>query len=467
MSQKLRLIGVFLVLFLLAPSAWPQDTTQSAPAATVSNPDASETASQVQPDTHPLAGAYLYTLGSAFEGHNYLQPRFSIGELGTNNASYGTNSQGQIVLTTLPEASLSLVDSSRRNHFSVDYVGGGYIFNNSRYSHLDGVFQSFGLTDSVRFRRVTVSLTDVFSYLPEAAFGFGGIGGLGGLGSSLFSSGGLGQINPTLVPNQSILTSSQSSINNAALLQIEYQLTARTSVTAVGSYGTLQAGSPVTGFINENDVLGSGGVQHALTARDSIGVSYYYSTFHYVGVPDSFSANSINFDYGRKITSRLGLQLYGGPEFINDRMGAVRQNSVLTSGFGNLTYAAGRNTFGLSGGRYASGGSGVLTGADTEMISGSWTRQLTRKWAGSLVGGVARNSSLATAAGSPSLHYDYWFSTMSLTRSLGHRVSFYLDYSYQRQLTNSGPCATSFCAADLARQTFGVGFIFTPRPIGL
>ena len=35
-----------------------------------------------------------------------------------------------------------------------------------------------------------------------------------------------------------------------------------------------------TGFLNVNDAMGSGGLQHALTARDSIGVSYYYSAFH-------------------------------------------------------------------------------------------------------------------------------------------------------------------------------------------
>ncbi|MGH9404125.1 MAG: hypothetical protein ACRD2P_18735 [Terriglobia bacterium] len=466
MNQNLRLIGVFLLLFLFAPSAWPQDTSQSAPEASVPNPSASETTSQIQPDTHPLAGAYLYTLGSAFEGRNYLQTQFSIGEMGTNNPQYGSGSQNQVVLATLPEANFLLVDSSRRNQFSVNYLGGGYIYNNSRYTYLDSAFHSLSLADSIQFRRVTVSLTDIFSYLPAAAFGFGGIGGLGGLSSSLYSLGGLGQINPSLVPNQSILTNSESSYNNAALLQIEYALTSRTSVTAVGSYGTLQAGSRGTGFLNENDAMGSGGLQHTLTARDSIGVSYYYSTFHYVGIPDSFNSNSVDFDYGRKITGRLALQLYGGPEFISDRMGAVTHNQTLASGFGTLTYALGRNTFGLSGGRYASGGSGVLAGAASDTIGGNWTRRLSREWSSSLDGGISRNSALAFSA-SPATHYDYGFATISLDRTLGRYASFYLNYSYQRQLTNAGPCTTSFCAADLARQMFGVGLIFTPRPIGL
>lgn len=463
----MRLLGVLLVLMALALPAWAQDATQSAPAASVPNPSSGESTPQAQPDTHPLAGAYLYTLGSAFEGHNFLQPEFSIGEMGTNNANYGGNSQGSIVLTTVPEGSLELVDASRRNQFSLTYMGGGYIFDNTRFSYLNGVFQTMGISDSIQFRRATVRLSDVFSYLPQAAFGFGGVGGIGGLGSTLFSSGGLGMLNPTLVPNQSILTSSQNSINNAALLEVEYELTPRTSITAFGSYGTLQAGSRGTGFLNENDALGSIGLQRALTPRDTIGVSYYHSAVHFVGVPDYFNANAINLDYGRKITSRLALQLYGGPELIQDHLGTFNHNSVLASGFGSLTYAAGRNTFGIMGGRYASGGSGVLSGSDEETISGTWARQLTRKWFSSLDGGVSRNSSLATQAGTPSSHYNYGFGTLTLTHRLRRNVSLYLDYTYQRQITNAAPCTTTFCAANVARESFGAGLIFTPNPIGL
>lgn len=472
----MRLLGVVLVLLALTLPAWAQDTTQSAPAASVPNPGAGESTPQAQPDTHPLAGAYLYTLGSAFEGHNYLQPELSIGEMGTNNATYGGNTQGNIVLTTLPEGSLALIDASRRNQFSLTYMGGAYIFDNPRYSNLNGVFQTLGISDSIQFRRATVRLTDVFSYLPEAAFGFGGIGGigglggvsgLGGLGSSLFSSGGLGMLNPTLVPNQSILTTSENSINNAVLVEVDYELTPRTSVTAFGSYGTLQAGSRGTGFLNENDEMGSIGLQRALTPRDTIGVSYEYSTFRYVGLPDYFDANAINAEYGRKITSRLALQLYGGPELIQDHMGAFSENSVIASGFGSLTYATERNTFGIMGGRYASGGSGVLAGSDTETLSGSWTRQLTRKWSSSLNGGISRNSELATLGGGTSAHYDYGFGTITLTHTLGRYISLYLEYSYQRQITNAGPCTSSFCASNVARESFGAGLIFTPRPIGL
>ena len=476
MSQSARLAAVLLILLVLSPFAWAQDSSQESQSPppglpAVANPVSSETnsPSPLQPDTHPLAGAYLFTLGSSNEGHNYLQPKFSIGELGTTNPEYAPNAQKQLTLATLPEANFLLVHASRRNEFSVNYLGGAFIYNNHDTS-LDSAFHSLNLSDQVQFRRLALTLSDVFSYLPQASFGFGGIGGLGGFGSGLYAGTGIGnlqgQVSPLFLPNQSVLTSPIGSYNNSALLQADYALTARTSFSLIGSYGTLQAGTPSSGFLNENDAMGSGGVQHSLNPRDTIGVSYYYTTFHYVGLPESFNANSVNFDYGRKITGRLALQLYGGPEFVSDHTGNSTQTRTLASGFGNLTYARGRNNFGLFGGRYATGGSGVLAGSVMETISGSWSRQVTRKWNASVYSGISRNSSLVQST-AVTTHYNYWYSSLSVNRTLGRYVSFYLNYSYQRQLTNAGPCTTKVCAVNLAEQIFGIGLIFTPRPIGL
>lgn len=472
MRPSLCWAGWLLTLLIASNLACAQNSPTpgaSTPSQSVQNP-ATTNSPTLQPDTHPLAGAYLFTLCSAFEGHNYIQPQFSIGEMGTTNAQYVSNTPNQLTLVTIPEASLALLHASRRNEISLNYLGGGYIYNN-RNTSFDTDFQSLNFSDTVQFRRLTLSFADIFSYLPNSAFGFGGIGGLGGLGSSFGGIGGLGgslgQINPMFVPNQSILTNSIGTYNNTALLEGEYALTARTSITATGSYGTLQSGNSKSGFLNENEVMGSGGVQHSLTAKDTVGLSYYYAAFYYVGLPQSFKSNSIDFDYGRKITGRLALQLYGGPEMITNRSGQFTSTQTTGSGFGNLTTSAGRNEFGLSGGRYATGGSGILAGSMTEMIGGSWSRQLTRKWSFSLNSGFSRNATLAAQA-TPAFHYDYWYSEASLNRTLGRTVSFYLNYTYYRQLTNAGTCTSSaVCAANLSQELFGFGFIFSPRPIGL
>ncbi|MGH9439901.1 MAG: hypothetical protein ACRD22_18985, partial [Terriglobia bacterium] len=434
---------------------------------TVANPASGPANSQpqLQPDTHPLAGAYLFTLGSLAEGHNYLQPAFSIGEMAATNAGYAPGGRQDWTTATVPEGSLALVSSSRRNRLDLNYLGGGYIYNNA--PGLSSTFQSVSIGDQMQFRRLTLSVSDLFSYLPESAFGFGSFGGLGGLGSSAFGSfgGGFGGVNPSYMPGSSILTSPAGMFDNTALIQAQYALSARTSITGVGSYGIFQARQHQSGLTSGNMIGGSGSIQHALTARDTVGVSYQYGTFHYSGLAESFNSNSIDFNYGRKITGRLALQLSGGPEFITSRVGSLSRNEALASGFGDLTYARGRNTFSVSGGRYASSGSGVLAGAETEVMGGSWSRQLSRRLTSSVSLGYSRNAALLSNV--TGAHYQYWYSAASLNWAFSRYVSLYANYDYQRQVTNAGPCTTAVCAGNIARQIIGVGFIFTPRPRGL
>ncbi|MGH9358385.1 MAG: hypothetical protein ACRD1O_04335, partial [Terriglobia bacterium] len=298
----------------------------------------------------------------------------------------------------------------------------------------------------------------------------GGVGAFGGLGGGLQGGlgGGGGLINPMYTPNQSILTNQFGSYNNTTIGEAAYRMTARTSVTVGGSYGTLQSGSKSAGFLSGNNAMGFAGIQHELTARDSLGVTYNYGTFHYVGQAESFQTQMLSLAYGRKITGTLALQLYGGPELLNYRTGPSGSFTRLgASGTGALTYLRDRNTLGLFVSHYSTGGSGVFAGADTTTVSGSWSRQLTRRWTGTVYGGYARNSQIV-ASGTPSAgRYSSWFANASASRNIGHYVSFHLDYEYQRQASNSGPCTTAFCAGSLTSQIFGVGFTFSPRPIGL
>lgn len=450
---------IFTPLLRAQDSSQGSQTTGSAAQTTVSNPQSPQP-EQMVPDTHPLAGAFLYTLGSIPEHHNYVQSAFSIGEMGVTNAGYVANAKQSFVTATVPEASFELVSQSRRNSFSAGYLGGGYIYNNS--PGLSSSFHSAYLSDQILFKRLTLGLTDSFSYLPQSSFGFGSFGGLGGIGSF---GGGLAGINPTFMPNQSVLISQAGMYNNTALLQAQYALTARTSVTVVGSYGILHAAHKQTGFFSGNMAGGSASVEHSLSARDTVGVSYQYSTFRYSGTSNSFNSNAINFNFGRKITGRLAMQLSGGPELIRNRIAGVNYTETTAAGFGNLSYARGRNRFSVSGGRYASIGSGVFAGAVTEEAGGDWTRQITRKLSSSVTSGLSRNSALTGAPAS--LRYTYWYGGAGLNWVLSRYVGFYVNYQYQRQITNAGPCTTAVCAGALARQMVGIGFTFRPRPFGL
>lgn len=465
MSRIARVATLGAALLLLTPFLRAQEAPQggqtsgSASQATVSNPQSPQP-QQMTPDTHPLVGAFLYTLGSVPERHNYLQSAFSLGEMGVTNAGYTINGRQSFTTATVPEASFELASQSRRNAFSAGYLGGGYIYNNQ--PGLSSSFHSAYASDQIQFKRLTLGFTDTFSYLPESAFGFGSFGGLGGLGAF---HGGLAGINPTFMPNQSILTSLVGTYNNTSLVEAHYALSARTSVTAVGSYGILHATRKQSGFFDGNMVGGSASVERSLTPRDTLGVSYQYNNFRYSGLSDSFDSNAVNLNYGRKITGRLALQLSGGPELIQNRVAGVGHTETIANGYGNLTYERGRNSLSVGGGRFASTGSGILAGADTEEVDGSWSRRITRKVSSSLQSGVARNTALVGATNP--FHYTYWFGGANLNWTLGRYLGFYLNYEYQRQFTNAGPCTTAVCAGALARQMVGIGFTFTPRPFAL
>lgn len=479
MIGRLHWLWILLAVMVMVPPARAQSVSSSSdssaqsatPMTSVAGASESSSTPQLQPDTQPLAGAYLFTLGSIFGGHNYFQPVLSVAEAGQTNAEeFLPGSNKSLELATMPSVDLSLVHVSSTNELFVSYLGGGIIYNNLLSESTS--FHMADLRDSIQFRHLILSFSDSFSYLPNASYGFGGLGLPAGAAAGYMGgfgfSGGLGQINPAFASGQSILTNEYSAFNNTALVQAAYQATGRTSLTFGGIYGTLQGGSHGTGFINGNNIYGMAGLSHALTARDTIGVTYTYGTFHYVGLPESFKVQMAQLSYGRKVTGRLSLQLYGGPELMAYTvLGHPARSRIYGSGMGALSYLQGRNTFSLFGGRYATGGSGVLAGSETTTISAGWRRSLTRRWSGAVYSGYSRNSVLPVAMTQTGQHYAYWIGNMTANRALSRRVSFYISYEYEHQINNAGPCGASVCAVNGDRQLFGVGITFTPRPFGL
>ncbi|MGH9444191.1 MAG: hypothetical protein ACRD3O_00370 [Terriglobia bacterium] len=475
----LRYVMVMTLLVLiarqLAPAqddSTPQSGASSAPAQSVGAGSEQSAAPQMQPDTHPLAGAYLFTLGSVPEVHSYLQPVFSIGEVGETNAEALGGTARQFETLTVPTGALTLQALGKQNDFGVSYLGGGFIYDNPTSGTPDGSFQELSIIDSYQFHRGSLSLGDSFSYMPEAGFGFGAAGVLGGFSTGLFGGlgfgSGTGQTNPMFTPNESVVTTGYGAYNNTTIAQAAYDLTARTSISVMGSYGTLQFGNKGSGLIDGNQIIGLVGINHVLSERDTIGVMYDYGTFGYVGNPVSFHSQMLDLTFGRKVTGRLSFQAYGGPELVTLRSGVGPSvTQTYFSGSAGFSYVSGRNVFSIFAGRYSSGGAGVVSGAETTSFTGSWTRPLTRSLHMDSYLGYSRNSSFLASSSSGKAHYGYWFGNLDLSRSLGRYISVRLGYEYQRQTVSAGPCVTQACASNLADQVIGIGLTFTPRPIAL
>jgi len=264
-------------------------------------------------------------------------------------------------------------------------------------------------------------------------------------------------------------------------MQATYQITRRSSVTASGSYGILHYTD--SGNIDTHSVFGSLGFNYKATKKDTVGFFYQIATYHFPGSPEAFGTQTVSAAYARKITGRLALSLYGGPQFTSSRIpfNTTSTGTTLTgttsTGPTSMTngYASAFLNYALTNGgvsaRYihgVSGGSGVLTGSLLDEVGVSGSRRLTRQWHGNINFGYAHNRTLATSSaptpgGNPS--YDSWYAGAGLGRPFGRNFTLFLSY-YANIETHNPNCTTPGCgtSATTSSQFVAVNIRWHPRP---
>jgi hypothetical protein len=129
-----------------------------------------------------------------------------------------------------------------------------------------------------------------------------------------------------------------------------------------------------------------------------------------------------------------------------------------------LRYAISRGALGLAYVQDISAGGGLFLGAQTDEVRLDLTRQFSHTWTGTLRGAYAYNRRLLSTAGATADSYNTWEVGPALSRTVGRyaRVSFTYDLAQQHSLAAG---ITSFSVGQ--RQTFGIKFTFSFRPIEL
>ena len=455
--------------FNALPSIAQEEETKPKPAARVSSPpiEAGDEENQqpldtLQADQRPLTGLQTPTLGTPELRHSYWIP----------GIQYGNTIQNQALNLPTPSGwysnnyvagNLSLLEAWSHSKLSLNYTGGGVFSTDSTIGN--GYFHELGAIQEFTWSRWQLQFIDQFSYLPESQFGFGGVANLNIPGIS----GSLGPPLPGLqsnyVPNQSIFTSAGSRYSNAGAAQVVYALSSRGSITISGSYGLLrfqQAGS-----IDTDDEIGSIGYNYAVTKHDTIGLVYRFSAFRYTGSPQAIGDHSFNIAYGRKITAKLALQLYGGPEVTNFRVPIGGEtNRISGGGGGALNYGMKSGLITLSYDHSVGGGGGVFAGSRSDVLQASLSHQIGRVWSGNMQFGFSRNQSLIS--GSPnSQDYSAWFAGAGLSRSLGHNASFTLGYTARIQTTNLPVLAAGTSDTTYLQHLISLNFQWHTRPLVL
>ncbi|HEX5425999.1 MAG TPA: hypothetical protein VFW94_20795 [Candidatus Acidoferrales bacterium] len=420
--------------------------------------------SEVQPDTRPLAGAQQIGLGTQPIEHSYWQPTVSVYSTFDSN-SFGSG-RGWINLESFL-GSVELHRESARNDLTLVYAGGGTITSDSSVGNT--VLQQLQVGDKISLRRAEISFFNSTTYIPEAAFGYGGLGGVNLPGTGML---GLGEF----VPEQSILAARDQRVSNADLGQVNYRLSRRTSVTLVGGYSLLHFLGG--GYFDFREPMVQAGYNYQWTRNDTIALLYRFDDFQFNGLGESIRDNRADLSYGRRVTGRAAFQVQAGPEavFFNISNPGTTGSSgtpitgepssqVLWNLNSSVTYAVPRGTVSLSYSHGVNGGSGVLVGAVANTVQVSATRALSREFAADARFGYARNTSLngpTQLVGNR--NYNYLYGGADLSRAFGRYLTLILSYQYQRQTSTVPVCIGTDCGT-FTRNLISVGVTWQDRPL--
>ena len=415
----------------------------------------------------PLTGLQTPSLGRPDLRHSYWVPGLQYsstiqnqpsgaGVAGTSGGWYATNYFG---------ANLSLLEAWNHSQLDVNYTGGGFATTQSGQNN--GWYQQLALGQTFKWQRLQMQILDQFSYLPVSQFGFGG-------GTPLSTPGIGGSLGPTVpgiggsvVPNQSIYTATGPRYSNTIVDQITYTTSPRGSFTVGGSYGLLRFSQ--SGNVSTDDYIGNIGYNYALTKEDSIGLVYRFTAFHYHGDPQAVGDQVVSVAYGRQITRRLALQIFGGPEITNYRI-PVGNKTKTVSGSGSVSIKYAFHEGNQVSATYFhgfSGGSGILIGSNTDQITLSGNARLTRVWSAHGNFGFSSDRALTNQTGLQGNNYKSLFISGGLDRPIGRNLGLSLAYTAQIQYVNPTVCAGAGCNTSFTQNVVTISIQWHSNPFVL
>jgi hypothetical protein len=422
------------------------------------------------PDTHALAGAEYLTLGGPAYKHSYWQPQVDVSVTALSNPVIGGSGGGWSTYTSL-SGGINLTQISGNSTLTLSYQGGA-AFSNGGGSN--SVIQQMAVTDALAFRRWRVALIDQVGYLPQASLGFAGLGITAPtIGSSL-------GIQTGFEPDQSVLTAAGQRISNASIIEADYLISRRATLTFVGSGSEL--------YFLDNDLnnttegIAQVGYNYQLTRKDTIAILYSFDAIRYNNIDQSIDTHAAEFAYSRRQTGKLAFQISAGPEFAISTLPLTTSAASTTStptkstqflwtASSAVTYQLKRRTtLQATFDHGVTGGSGVLAGAVADAAMGTLSHQMSRATTLAFSGGYSRNSGLALTPGSAELvasnqTYDYWFGGANWTHRIGGSINLMLGYQLQYQNSNAAFCVTTPCTSSFTTHDIFLDLQFRPRLI--
>ena len=228
---------------------------------------------------------------------------------------------------------------------------------------------------------------------------------------------------------------------------------------------------------NYGDATFKAGYNYQLSPKDTIAVSYQFAADRYSGnTGQSLNLNTIQGSYARRVTGRLAFQIAAGPQITSSTspITGSASSAGLTGSSGTGVYLA-LNTSLLYQLRHAllsasyshsvTGGSGVLAGAETNVALGTVSGQVTRTVHAIWNAGYSRNEGVAIGTSSASQIYNYWFTGVSLSRTIGRSLDMFMNYEFQYQDNSASGCIAATCTGNVTRNQIAFGVNLHKQPI--
>jgi hypothetical protein len=371
----------------------------------------------------------------------------------SESTEFGNGQDGEQWSTTTGDASYT--NTNQRLPFSMQY-GGGYskIWNGPPSA--GSVFQHLSLSQGKVWRAWNLMASENVSYSFETpTTGFSGVPGtgepIGGPGSSP-------------LPDQTILTQNTRTLDNFTTLTIAHRLDFATSLNASGSWGQMR-------FIDNNgqntDTLAaSAGVSRRLNAHNSISGEYSFSRFNYGGAniatqgnttgQVSYSqANSTQLGFTRQWNPKISSSASVGPQWVSSSDSAIVPTSTRISASVSASDTFKFGTASLSYSHGAAGGSGYMLGAESDVVSGGFSRRFGKNLTTGLTGSYMRSAGLNGRGLTNGK-----FGGVQATRPLGRYFSIFANYTAVDQSSNLQNAAN---VLNSLSQGFSFGIGYSPR----
>lgn len=426
----------------------------------------------------PISSLDQPSLEAPILGRSYLVPAVQANQSLDSNAG---NAVGRTSLTGVTRGlgSLALQKIWSRSDTEISYIGGGAFYTGRGTSFT----QIHDLQGQERYlwRTGQVSVRDTFTYLPEGTFGYGsygggsnylGLGSAGGVGGGVTGGVGGTQFN-FFGPGQFASIGQQPRITNLVLGDVVQALNPRSSVTAAAAYGVVRFTGANLGFVDSSQVSAQVGYNYQIARKDQIGVVYGYQNFRYPSsAASNFNTDVFNVLYGHRISGRMDLIAGGGPQITNidnPLFGSFRRIGFTARG--ELRYRFPKTFLSFYYNRYNTSGSGIFTGATSDIARATVSRPIHRIYGAIFDGGYSRNSRIVPNLFSVAAKtYAYWYAGGSLHRNFGRYFSGFVSYQYDRLGFDQSFCTPSGntgCNRTSQRHDVAVGVTWHPRPIRL